>query len=144
METPPRALNTSDVPAVRRRESFLKRHWGKLTLAALVLIPLAAFAAWSAVTLAYTYSSGERQGYVQKISRKGWLCKTWEGELAMSNVPGAAPQLFMFTVRNDSVAALIDETVGKRVALHYEQHIGVPSACFGDTEYFVTGLRVVE
>jgi len=35
------------------------------------------------ITLQVVYSDGERVGYIQKISRKGWVCKTWEGELAM-------------------------------------------------------------
>jgi len=90
------------------------------------------------------YSSGERAGYVQKFSRKGWVCKTWEGELAMVAVPGSMPEKFYFTVRNDSVAALINQSLGKRVALHYNQHKGVPTSCFGETEYFVSDVKVVE
>jgi hypothetical protein len=145
IETPPRAIHTGDLETVRPpRTGLFKRHWGKLTLATLVLAPVAVFAIWSAVALSYTYSSGDRTGFVQKISKKGWVCKTWEGELAMSPVPGAVPQLFEFTVRSDSLAAMINQTSGKRVALHYEEHTGLPSSCFGDTRYFVTGLRVVE
>jgi hypothetical protein len=125
------------------RAGLLRRHWGKLTLASLVLIPLAVFAARAAITLAYTYSSGERVGFVQKLSRKGWLCKTWEGELQMSNIPGSAPLLFQFTVRSDSLARAIEETEGRMVALRYEQHVGVPTRCFGETEYFVIGVREV-
>ncbi len=145
IEVPPRALQTSDMEVARGpRQGLLRRNWGKTSLAAVVLVPATVFAIWCAVTLGYTYSDGDRQGYVQKISRKGWLCKTWEGELAMSNVPGQAPQLFNFSVRSDSIAAIIDKTVGKRVAVHYEQHVGVPTSCFGETEYFVNGLRVIE
>ena len=145
IEVPPRALHTADLEVTRGPgPGFLRRHWGKTTLVGVVVVPVTVFAIWSAVTLGYTYSDGDRQGFVQKISRKGWLCKTWEGELAMSNVPGQAPQLFNFSVRDDSIASMIDKTVGKRVALHYEQHVGVPSSCFGETEYFVTGLRVIE
>ncbi len=90
------------------------------------------------------YSKGERAGYVQKLSKKGWLCKTWEGELAMANLPGTMPEIFNFTVRNDSIASIIDTNVGKRVSLSYEQHRGVPTTCFGETEYFVTGIRLVQ
>ena len=97
------------------------------------------WAAWS-----YSYSNGERAGYVQKLSRKGWLCKTWEGELAMANLPGAMPQVFAFTVRDDQVAASINSAMGKRVALHYEEHRGLPTSCFGETPYFITDVRVVE
>jgi hypothetical protein len=98
-------------------------------------------AGYTWLTLQYAYSSGERTGYIQKISKKGWLCKTWEGELAMTTVPGTAPQIFQFTVRKDATAYQIEQAAGKRVALAYEQHKGVPSSCFGETEYFVTGVR---
>jgi hypothetical protein len=123
------------------RPSFLRRHWGKLLLALVVLGPLAVFAAWSAIALTYTYSEGQRVGYNQKLSRKGWLCKTWEGEIALSNVPGQAPEMFAYSVRDDAVAAQIQRLEGARVALTYEQHKGVPSSCFGETEYFATTVR---
>ena len=129
--------------AARGRASFFRRHWGKLTFAAVVAVPVALFVIWSALSLAYSYSTGERVGFVQKLSRKGWICKTWEGELQMSNIPGSAPLLFQFSVRKDSLARAIEATAGKRVALQYEQHVGVPTSCFGDTEYFITGVRVV-
>ena len=116
-----------------------------LSLAVIVLlVPLVIFSLWSWVTLGYTYSRGDRAGYVQKLSKKGWLCKTWEGELAMANLPGTMPEIFRFTVRNDSIASLIDKNVGKRVSLSYEQHRGVPTSCFGETEYFVTSVRPVQ
>jgi hypothetical protein len=127
-------------PSARPRDSFVRRHWGKLTLALLVLAPLVVFAAWSAVALTYTYSDGQRVGYNQKLSRKGWLCKTWEGELALSNVPGQAPELFQYSVRDDAVAQQIQQLEGARVALTYEQHKGLPTSCFGETEYFATGV----
>ena len=90
----------------------------------------------------YTYSSGDRAGYVQKFSKKGWICKTWEGELAMVNLPGAMTEVFQFTVRDDAVAAEINKLVGQRVSVTYEQHLGLPS-CLGDTEYFVKAIHVV-
>ena len=125
------------------RRSFVRRHWGKLTLAALLIVPVLIFTIWAAITLGYSYSTGERVGYVQKLSRKGWLCKTWEGELQMSNIPGSAPILFEFSVRSDSLAKVIEAAAGRRVALSYEQHVGVPSRCFGETEYFIVGVREV-
>ena len=99
---------------------------------------------WTWFTLTYNYSDGERAGYVQKLSRKGWICKTWEGELALVNLPGAMPEIFHFSVRDDGVAKRIQQSVGKRVALSYEQHIGIPTSCFGETEYFVVDIQVVE
>ncbi len=96
------------------------------------------------ITLHWTYSDGERAGYVQKLSRKGWVCKTWEGEMAMVTMPGTVSDKFYFTVPDDAVADQINASVGKRVALHYEQHKWIPTSCFGDTEFFVLGVRVVE
>ena len=112
-----------------------------IVLLALILAPVVAVALWAWVSLGYTYARGDRAGYIQKISKKGWLCKTWEGELAMANLPGTMPQIFSFTVRNDSIAGLLEKSAGKQVSLIYEQHKGVPTSCFGDTEYFVTGIR---
>ena len=91
----------------------------------------------------WSYSEGERAGFMQKLSKKGWICKTWEGELSLVALPGAAPEKFLFTVRDDAVAAKINQQVGQRVALIYEQHIGLPTTCFGDTEYFVTAVKLV-
>ena len=112
----------------------------------LVAAPLALallFAAYVWVALRVSYSDGERAGYVQKFSRKGWIRKTWEGELAMASLPGTMPELFRFTVRDDAVAFRINENMGQRVALSYEQHRGVPTTCFGETEYFVVGMKRV-
>jgi hypothetical protein len=89
----------------------------------------------------YDFSEGQRAGYVQKFSRKGWICKTWEGELAMANLPGAMPEIFAFTVRDDALAARINQSMGQRVAVTYEQHRGLPTTCFGETQYFVTDVR---
>ena len=111
--------------------------------AAVVLVPVLLFAAYVAMTLRWAYSDGERAGYVQKFSRKGWVCKTWEGELAMATLPGTMPQIFQFTVRDPAVAAKVKETTGQRVALSYEEHKGVPTSCFGETPYYVTGVRPV-
>jgi len=116
----------------------------KLISAAVILVPILLFAFFTWSSLTWTYSSGTRAGYVQKFSQQGWMCKTWEGELAMVAVPGSTPEKFYFTVRNDSVAGLVNSTLGKRVALHYRQHKGVPTSCFGLTEYYVDSVRTVE
>lgn len=144
-EIPDRGYNTRDVAEVTapKRKSFARRHWGKLTIAALVGIPTLVQVARSYLALAYTYSTGDRVGYVQKLSRKGWVCKTWEGELQISNIPGSAPVLFNFTARADSIARAIQAAEGKQVALTFEQHPGIPLSCFGETEYFVTEVRVI-
>ena len=117
------------------------RNKALVILLSLILIPAVLIALWIWVTLGYTYSTGDRAGYLQKISKKGWICKTWEGQLAMTPLPGATPQYFDFTVRNDSIAHLLEENAGKQVSLVYEQHRGIPTSCFGETEYFVTAVR---
>jgi hypothetical protein len=111
---------------------------------AFVVIVVVAIVAWVWMTLTWSYSSGERAGYVQKFSHKGWLCKTWEGEIAMVTMPGAIPDRFEFTVRDDAIAAQINSLAGKRVVLSYQQHKFVPTRCFGETEYFVASARALE
>jgi hypothetical protein len=110
----------------------------------LFITPILLLSLYTWLTLAWSYSSGDRAGYVQKFSKKGWLCKTWEGELAMVTMPGTVTEKFLFSVRDDSVAAQINRTLGRRVSISYEQHVGVPTSCFGETQYFVTGVRMVE
>lgn len=120
------------------------RRWIGIALLLLIVLPLAGFAAWTWGTLHWSYSTGERVGYIQKLSKKGWACKTWEGELAMTTLPGTAPQIFAFSVRDEGVAKSLQEVAGRRVALTYNQHRGVPSACFGETEYFISGVKVLQ
>jgi hypothetical protein len=122
---------------------LLRRKTVLLAVAILVAAPVAILAIWTLVTLSFSYSSGERAGYMQKLSVKGWICKTWEGELAMQNLPGTPPEIFHFSVRDNGVAKQIQELEGEKVALIYQQHKGVPSSCFGETEYFVTGVKKV-
>jgi hypothetical protein len=112
----------------------------RIFLATIALIFLLA-ATWVWLTLNWSYSEGDRAGYVQKFSTKGWLCKTWEGEIAMVTMPGAIPEKFQFTVRDDVVAAKINAMAGKRVVLFYQQHKFIPTSCFGETEYFVENAR---
>ncbi len=139
--------DTPEVADTAPASSPPKRTYRKpvlILLLMIIMVPLVIFSLWSWVTLGYVYSTGERAGYVQKLSKKGWLCKTWEGELAMVNLPGSVtPQIFNFTVRSDSIAAILEQDLGKRVSLTYEQHRGVPSSCFGETEYFVSNVRIV-
>jgi hypothetical protein len=128
--------DASEASSPRRR-----RKWPWILLAVL-LTPVLLLAAWTAITLSYTYSeAGHRAGYLQKLSHKGWICKTWEGELAMVNVPGAAQERFPFTVRSDSLAHAMSKMMGSRVSITYEQHKGVPTSCFGETEYYVIAVE---
>jgi len=145
MADTPEVTDTSSPPTASPPHPPSK--WRRKVLILLLLIlavPVVIFSLWAWVTLGYVYSTGERAGYVQKLSKKGWLCKTWEGELAMVNLPGSVtPQIFNFTVRNDSIAKVLEQDLGKRVSLTYEQHRGIPSSCFGETEYFVSNVRIV-
>jgi hypothetical protein len=109
-----------------------------IALVALALLVTAYF--WLA--LQWSYSSGERAGWVQKFSRKGWVCKTWEGELALVSLPGSAVEKFSFTVRDDTVAKSVTAATGKRVTLHYEEKVGLPTSCFGETRHFVTAVTI--
>lgn len=121
------------------------RRRGRLLKAVLILIVLPALllTLWVIGALNFTYSTGQRAGYVQKLSKRGWLCKTWEGELAMANLPGTMPTIFSFTVRSDSLANVIEKSMGQRVALTYAQHKGIPGSCFGETEYYITEARPI-
>jgi hypothetical protein len=117
----------------------------KLIIAGVVLVPFVVFGIYTWSALTYTYSGGERgPGYIQKFSKKGWICKTWEGELALLPLPGTfSPERFDFTVRDNNVAQYINASLGKRVVLTYQQHKGIPTTCFGETEYFVTAVKLI-
>jgi hypothetical protein len=111
----------------------------------LVLLFIAALATayfWAA--LSWNYSSGDRAGWVQKLSKKGWLCKTWEGELAQVSVPGTVQEKFLFTVHDDAVADTVAKAMGKRVSLHYEEKVGLPTTCFGETRHYVSKVTVAD
>lgn len=119
------------------KKNMLMSAGGLLAVVAIV------FALYVTAALHWSYSKGERAGFLQKVSDKGWICKTWEGELSLIAIPGAAPEKFLFTVRDEEVAKLVTAAAGKRVTLIYEQHKGLPTSCFGDTDYFVTGLKEI-
>jgi hypothetical protein len=114
----------------------------RVVLPIAVLLALVGLYFWAAFS--WSYASGERAGWVQKLSNKGWLCKTWEGELALVSLPGTTPEKFLFTIWDDDVAAQVTRAMGKRVSLHYEEKVGLPGTCFGDTRHYVTGVAISE
>jgi hypothetical protein len=114
------------------------------SLIVLMVGAIALFSLYIYIALNWSYSSGERAGFLQKVSHKGWICKTWEGELSLVAMPGAAPEKFLFTVRDEAIAQKVSAAAGKRVTLNYEQHKGLPSSCFGDTDYFVVDVKEIE
>jgi hypothetical protein len=123
--------------------TFLRRHRISIVLIAVLAVAVGVGALWTLITLTFSYSDGDRVGYVQKFSHKGWICRTWEGELAMTPVPGAAPEIFTFTVRDQNVVKQIHDAEGKKIALHYKEKKGIPSSCFGDTRYFISEMRLL-
>jgi hypothetical protein len=141
-----KAMNSPSTPSAEllTTPANKKRSKWKYGLGAVIFFPILLFIVYTWFVLTWSYSTGERAGYVQKLSKKGFVVKTWEGELALVSMPGQAPEIFLFTVPNDEVASKINDSLGKRVKLHYEQHIGIPSRLFGETEYFITDVAVVE
>jgi hypothetical protein len=127
--------------APARPPTFFRRHRWKIVPLVVLLFALGGAALWTLITLKFSYSSGDRIGYVQKLSRKGWICRTWEGELAMTPVPGSTPQIFTFTIPDAAVAKKVADLEGKKVALHYQEKRGIPSSCFGDTNYYIVDVR---
>jgi hypothetical protein len=135
----PTAAIPPPAPPVPRppRRSLRSYFWSSL-VGALVLIAL-----YTLLMLWWSYSDGDRAGVLQKFSKRGWICKTWEGEIAMYVVGGVAPQIWEFSVRDDAVARQLQAAVGQQVRLHYAEHRGLPTNCFGETNYFVNGVEVV-
>ncbi len=136
---PPLAEAPPPAPQPKRRW----RRW-KLWLTVVLLTPILLFVLYTVSALSWSYSEGTRAGYLQKFSKKGWVCKTWEGELALTTVPGVAPTIWTFTVRKDATARQLNVALGRRVLLFYREHKGVPSRCFGETSYFVDSVKIVQ
>ena len=126
---------TPKVAAPRRRVWLI-------SLGALAVL-FVLFSLYLGLAFAWSYSDGQRAGILQKFSRKGWICKSYEGELAMSIVPGVAPTIWEFSVREPAVVSRLKSAIGDRVALHYTEHRGIPTTCFGQTNYFVDSVNVV-
>jgi hypothetical protein len=133
--TPPTGGSSPPPPAAPPKPGLWRRikrilfYWVAGVLLAVLL--------WTVFAYHWNYSEGDRGGVLQKFSKKGWLCKTYEGELALYVVPGMAPEIWEFSVRDEAVAAQLSSFVGERVQLHYAEHRGLPTSCFGETAYFV-------
>jgi hypothetical protein len=128
-------VDTIDV----RRGSAFKR----FTLIALLILILGA-ALWTWFSLSWSYSTGDRAGVLLKFSKKGWICKTYEGQLAQYVVGGVAPQIWEFSTRDEDLAKKLSAAVGQQIQLHYSEHRGVPTSCFADTPYFADGFTVMK
>ena len=118
--------------------------WIAKLLTALIVLAVVTFGIWFWVSVTFAYSNGQRAGYIQKFSKRGWIVKTWEGELAMVNLPGAMPEVFRFSVRSPETVQKIQDNIGRRVSLQYEEHRYIPLPIFGETSYFATDVKPVE
>jgi hypothetical protein len=123
-------------PAPVRRSRFKWYLLGFVAALAALVVLYTLFMLW------WSYSDGERAGVLQKFSQRGWVCKTYEGELAMYVVAGVAPQIWSFSVRDEAVVEELNKAVGQHVRLHYAEHRGLPTDCFGETDYFVDRVEV--
>jgi len=145
---PPTAPSTGPTPATntapqgKPQRSFGDR-FARFVLAVVVL-GIFGFAAYTWATLNYTYSEGERVGYARKLSKKGWVCKTWEGEISMTNAVGAQESVFSFSVRDESVVEKFRALEGKHVTVLYKERVGIPTSCFGDTPYHAYDVRPIK
>jgi hypothetical protein len=117
--------------------------FGRILLIVLALVLLLG-GLWTWFALSWSYSEGERAGVLQKFSKKGWLCKTYEGELAMYVVGGVAPQIWYFSTRDEELAKQFSAAVGEQIRLHYSEHRGVPTSCFAETPYFAESFTKVQ
>ena len=134
--TAPEAQASAPAPAPKRRR------W-PVVVATLFVVPLLLFGIYTFFVVSWSYSDGERSGTLQKFSRKGWLCKTYEGELAQYVVGGVAPRIWYFTVRDEALVRQMSDAVGQNVQVHYSEHRGVPTDCFGDTPYWVDQVKTI-
>lgn len=120
----------------------------KLFIGLLVIALLGVFITFLSTQMAY--SEGDRAGVVSKLSKKGYIFKTQEGELnvgAQGQVGNMVSNLWQFTVEsgNEKLSKDIEDamTTGKRVKLHYEQRY-MKFSWMGDTEYFVTKVDAAQ
>ncbi len=119
------------------------RRWLSRLLLGAVLLANVVSGLWTWFSLSWSYSEGERAGVLQKFSRKGWICKTYEGELALYIVGGVAPEIWHFSTRDEELARQLSANVGRSIRLHYSEHRGIPTNCFAETPYHADGFTLV-
>lgn len=128
---------TASAPPPVRRRGIRTWFWTLLAVAVVLGALYTSFMLW------YPYSEGERAGVLQKFSHRGWVCKTYEGELALYVVGGVAPQIWNFSARDANIVTQLRAAVGRQVRIHYEEHRGLPTDCFGETAYFAKSIEVI-
>ena len=125
----------------------VKKSSGKKWLLILLLVLIAGFGI-TYLIFNFTYSEGNRAGVLIKFSKKGYVFKTYEGELnigGLGNIPNTAQmnQIWDFSVRDNSVADSLMKLEGKKVSLHYREVLK-NFVWDGDTKYFVDGIKQIE
>ncbi len=114
----------------------------KTTIFRIFLVSILVFAIvlW---VCSWTYSEGTRSGNLIKVSTKGVVFKSFEGELNLGGVrmlEGLEGNIWSFTILNDDVAQGVKEFEGKRVKVYYkERYKTMPWS--GDTNYIVTDIE---
>lgn len=98
-----------------------------------------------AVTQAHiTYSEGSRSGYIKKFSKNGYIIKTYEGDLVQQINGVLTADSFHFTVKDDKIVQDITRALNnnERVEVKYKQQLYLFQALHGDTQYFVTEVKL--
>ncbi|MCX6199749.1 MAG: 6-phosphogluconate dehydrogenase [Bacteroidetes bacterium] len=96
----------------------------------------------------FTYSEGSRAGVLMKFSKRGYVFKTYEGELntgGVGNIANTAQvnQVWYFSVKDNGFADTLHLYEGKKVILFYQQKIKhLPWQ--GETDYFVNKVQEVK
>ena len=131
----------------KKDQSQPKTFWQKLKKMGIVILLLLILGSIGVGTVATfgCYSSGKRAGSVQKFSKKGYVFKTWEGELLLREFGTQQSTVWTFSVQDESVAHELESSIskGEKVMLHYCQNY-YKFPWQGETEYFVDKVSVVK
>ncbi len=89
------------------------------------------------------FSIGHREGFVTKLSKKGYIFKTWEGELRTNVLSLNDVNTFVFSVADKNVVDVLNK-IDQRVyvKLHYKQYI-LRAFFKGDTKYFIDRVEIM-
>ena len=95
------------------------------------------------LAFSWSYSEGERAGHPAEVQPTGLGLQDVRGRAGHVHRPGVTPTIWEFSVRNEAVVPRLSAALGKRVVLHYREHPGIPTTCFGHTPYFVDSVSVM-
>ncbi len=146
MAEQPSVNNTSGQTPIKKTTHPIVKFFKKVLLFFVLLFVLALTGLYFYFN--YTYSEGSRAGMLMKFSNKGYVFKTYEGELNLGGInplPGntIANNIWKFSVKNDSIAKLLQNKEGQMLRLHYKEKVkNLPWQ--GDTKFFVDGVDVIK